>query len=371
MDVLQHRGPGRMSQYAAATDGDLGPLPYPIYFVNRHRARWKDLIGNENPPPVETLVDRMVIARDIWVVQTYVQLRRRGVTNVHLRGALAPGAINVVAYDDLTARQLPFNCYAICCRHDRGRPEICEQRIVQNKLNVVDPATDHYMPHWPQPGIIPREESRGDRIENAVYLGSKVYLQGPLSDPTLVPRLAELGVQFTPRFGDVRSQKADWTDHRAVDLVFAVRDCTRYDANQKPPSKLINAWLAGVPALLGPEPAFQQLRESDLDYIEVRTADDIVSAVRRLKENPALYHAMRENGLRRGADFTADRTARRWRDLLAGPIAQGYERWRRDETKLVWRTLKFVSRLPAHRRNRKRYRRQIHHGPRLLGPSST
>ena len=45
------------------------------------------------------------------------------------------------------------------------------------------------------------------------------------------------------------------------------------------PSKLINAWLAGCPGILGPESAFQQLRESELDYIEARTVDDIVNAV--------------------------------------------------------------------------------------------
>jgi hypothetical protein len=164
----------------------------------------------------------------------------------------------------------------------------------------------------------------------------------------------------------VKSKKADWTDHRAVDVIIAIRDCTIYDANNKPPSKLINAWLAGCPGVLGPEPAFQQLRESELDYIEARTVDDIVNAVGRLKNDPALYRAMRENGLRRGADFTAERTARRWRDLLAGPIAQGFERWRKAPVSFISRPLTFAMRLPAHRRERKRYRHEIHHGPRLL-----
>ena len=343
----------------------LAPLPHIVYFVNRDRRRWADLLGNIDPPPIESLSDRMVIARDIWVVQTYVQLRRRGL-DVRLADNLVPGAINIVSCDDLTIRQAPFNCYTVACRHDRGRPEICEQRIVQNKLNVIDPQTDHYLPHWPQPGILPRDPSRGDRIENATYLGSRLYMKGPLSDPTLAPRLKELGVRFAPRFGDVKSQKADWTDYREVDLVLAVRDCTIYDANQKPPSKLINAWLAGAAALLGPESAFEQLRQSELDYLEVRTVDDIVSAVARLQRDPALYRAMRENGLRRAQAFTADQTAQRWRDLLAGPIARGYERWRRAPLGVVWRPVKFATRLPAHKLQRRRYLRAIHRGPRLL-----
>ena len=37
----------------------------------------------------------------------------------------------------------------------------------------------------------------------------------------------------------------------------------------KPPSKLFNSWLAGVPAVLGHESAYRAERRSDLDYIEV------------------------------------------------------------------------------------------------------
>lgn len=342
----------------------LEPLPHPAYFVNRDRERWGDLIGNENPPPVETFSDRQIIAKDIWIVQTYVQLRRRGL-DVRLVNKIVRDAINIVTRDDLLATDLPWNSYIVTCRHDRGRPEICEQRIVQNKCNIVD-ETDHYIPHWPQPGIIGRDESRGERVESAVYVGSKLYMNGPLGDPSLPGRLKAIGVTFTPRFGGVQSRKTDWTDHRDVDVIIAIRDCTVYDANNKPPSKLINAWLAGCPAVLGPEPAFQQLRESELDFLEVRTLEEIVAAVARLKSDPDLYRAMRENGLRRGADFTAERTARRWRDLLSGPIAQGFERWRRAPLGAISRPLRFATRLPAHRRERKRYRHEIHHGPRLL-----
>ena len=364
--LLLHRGYVSVATapQAARTETPLPALPHTVYFINRDRARWGDLIGNLNPPPVETFSDRQVIAKDIWIVQTYSQLRRRGL-DVQLVDKLVPGAINICTYDDLVAKELPWNSYMVTCRHDRGRPGICEQRIVQNKCNVVD-ATDHYMPHWPQPGIIGRSESRGDRVETAVYMGSKLYMKGPLGDPSLPGKLKEIGVTFTPRFGDVQSKKADWTDHRDVDVIIAIRDCTIYDANNKPPSKLINAWLAGCPGILGPESAFQQLRESELDYIEARTVDDIVNAVARLKNDPGLYRAMRENGVRRGADFTAERTARRWRDLLAGPIAQGYERWRRAPLRMISRPLTFAMRLPAHRRERKRYRHEIHHGPRLL-----
>src|SRR5687768_4097428 len=75
----------------------LEPLPHTVYFLNRDRGRWGDLIGNLNPPPVETFSDRQVIAKDIWMVQTYVQLRRRGL-DVQLVDKIMPGAINLCTY---------------------------------------------------------------------------------------------------------------------------------------------------------------------------------------------------------------------------------------------------------------------------------
>src|SRR5688572_5688840 len=73
------------------TETPLEALPHTVYFLNRDRERWGDLIGNLNPPPVETFSDRQVIAKDIWIVQTYAQLRRRGL-DVQLVDKLVPEA---------------------------------------------------------------------------------------------------------------------------------------------------------------------------------------------------------------------------------------------------------------------------------------
>ena len=64
-----------------------------------------------------------------------------------------------------------------------------------------------------------------------------------------------------------------------------MRDLTESDYFAKPASKLVNAWHAGVPALLGPEPAYQALR-MQFDYIEIRSPEDAIREVIRLKENP-------------------------------------------------------------------------------------
>jgi len=86
----------------------------------------------------------------------------------------------------------------------------------------------------------------------------------------------------------------------------------------KPPSKLINSWAAGCPALVGPEQAFAALRRSPLDYFEVNSPHDVLAALKRLNAEPELYRAMIANGTARTRDFTADAVARRWEELFAG-----------------------------------------------------
>lgn len=70
--------------------------------------------------------------------------------------------------------------------------------------------------------------------------------------PAFAARLEALGVAF-----DVvhKGRAQDWRDYREADVVVAVRPFDSSLHAAKPPSKLINAWLAGVPALLGAEAA--------------------------------------------------------------------------------------------------------------------
>ena len=111
-------------------------------------------------------------------------------------------------------------------------------------------------------------------------------------------------------------QAIDWPDFREADLILAVRPGGRHRATNKPASKLVNAWLAGVPALLGPEVAYRDLRRSELDYFEVASVGEALAAVDRLLGDPDLYSAMVENGRARSVDFTAEAIVPRWGKLL-------------------------------------------------------
>jgi hypothetical protein len=71
-----------------------------------------------------------------------------------------------------------------------------------------------------------------------------------------------------------------------------------------------------VPALLGPEVAYRELRRSPFDYLEAGTRAEAERAVERLLAEPGLYAAMVENGRARAADYTAAAILPRWAELL-------------------------------------------------------
>jgi hypothetical protein len=129
----------------------LNPLPYPVYFVCQNFQKWEFLTNNEMPPPIEQLADRLIDANDVWSVQTYIYLKRRGL-QVYLVPNYVRGRICVTTYDRLTIKDFPFNSYVVACQHERARPEICEKRIVQNQLNVFSRLFAVYFFSWRMAG---------------------------------------------------------------------------------------------------------------------------------------------------------------------------------------------------------------------------
>lgn len=163
----------------------------------------------------------------------------------------------------------------------------------------------------------------GTRIETIAFNGDG--LSQAFQSSHFLEELDRLGFRFLNNSKEVGLSN-NWHDYQEVDLVLAVRD---HLALAKPASKLVNTWHAGVPALLGNEPAFRELRQSQFHYIEVLNPDDVFNAIKHLKSNSEVYRAMVHNGLKRAQEFTFDRIALQWRDLLSGPVAQEYYCWKK------------------------------------------
>ncbi|MDX2244401.1 MAG: hypothetical protein NW224_27315 [Leptolyngbyaceae cyanobacterium bins.302] len=336
----------------------LAPLPHPVYFVRNDPALCERFANVSQMPPFEEFYRAEWGGSSSWIVQTYLQLKGRGL-DVHLVPHYVPDTICVVSREELMKRRLfkslPFKSYLVVCQQDRPRPFICEHRIVQNQLNVLT-SRDHYLPHWSQPDLKVRDPARGDRVQNLVFKGRWYYLPEEYKSSEFVNQLDAIGIQFTTD-ADYNVDLQSWTDYSNADALLAVRQRSDLYLESKPPTKLINAWMAGCPALLGSEPAYQELRRSELDYIEVNSPQDAIQALQQLKNNPNLYRAMIENGWQRAKSFNPDAIALLWRDLLSEPVAIGYEQWRQQliPWKVLGRPLQFSLRLIQQEQERRHF----------------
>jgi len=339
-------------------------LPYPVTFVVKYPQRWTELF-EASMPDFDSLHTRIQTYEDCWIILTYLYLKQRNI-DVSIADRFIPGEICVVSSPDLAIRDLTFNSFVVGCRSDSFDPPLCDVAIVQNKANL-ESATDILIPHWTQPGLIPRLKERGNTIKNIAYKGDEVNLYEPFCSAEFQQELEKLGVILKIN-GRPRNEPVMWHDYRTDDLVLAVRDLTERDALAKPASKLVNAWTAGVPAMLGPEPAFRDLVQSELDYIEVKTPRAALEAIQQLKGQPERYQQMILNGLRRAEKFTVDNIAEQWYQALAGSIANQYKQWRRKT--LISRTSAFALRSIQHKVACRRLAEDHLHGHRIISGQS-
>jgi hypothetical protein len=112
-----------------------------------------------------------------------------------------------------------------------------------------------------------------------------------------------------------------------MDVIIGVRNFGTKPFFHKPFTKLINAWRAGVPAILSPDSAYQLLRKSELDYIEVKSQAELVEALKRLKQDKHLIEAMVTNGLLRAKELDNSDIAMKWRNLLDEVAPQALRQW--------------------------------------------
>jgi hypothetical protein len=320
-------------------------LRHPVYFVYRNLQNWPELIGDGPVPSPDDCAAKFFQGKTQWTVQTYMRLKARG-QNVHITDQYVPGQINVMHYDDLALRLRPDRGFVAVIQADRPRASAADVRIVQNMRQVKGP-DDLFIQHWPQPGLKPRDPSRGASVKRVGYVGAPMNLAEMYRTPEFAVGLRDMGLEWVARFDD-------HSDFRDLDCILAVRDSTMpMLLETKPASKLINAWMAGCVAVLGEEPAYKEIRNSPLDYFQATTPGAAVGALLKLKDDPSLFKQMAEHGRMRAQDFSVERMTLRWEELLAGPITGAFLRWK--EISAGKRTLVFGWRALQHKRHRRKF----------------
>ncbi|MFA9439057.1 glycosyltransferase [Uliginosibacterium sp. sgz301328] len=328
------------------------PLSH-IHFYSRKRFDvWRDL-EKLGPDDIAAGQARFRSGVDVWVVQTYLYvaaaLRERGL--VVTAGPQVPRDAIIVAHRDDLNRFFGglHRSFIVGVRADRSPVTVADIEILQNDLEV-SAAYQRYIPLWPQPGLLRRDAARAARVQRLAYFGRVDSLPPWMRSDAFLGELAKLEIEF-----DIRG--VAWNDYRDIDVVLAHRIEAPSMLAQKPATKLYNAWLAGVPALLAPEPAYQKLRQSPFDYLEVQGPEDVIAALTRIKNEPGLYAAMRAQCDARAPEFSIERIAQMWLTVL-GEAVEHYPAWRAGRASFAaWPD--YVRRLMQQKREAADFRQRI------------
>jgi hypothetical protein len=156
----------------------------------------------------------------------------------------------------------------------------------------------------------------------------------------LTQAISNTGLKFTV------SPRCRWHDYSHADVIVAVRPREKRSKHEdplgissqyrKPATKLYNAWLAGVPAILSPDIAYEDLRQTELDYLPAQNISEVLEALGRLKSDAMLRNAMIENGSFRGEAFKANKISEQWIEMLTTEIVPRYLAWLQSSARRRW-----------------------------------
>jgi hypothetical protein len=271
-----------------------------------------------------------------WTLQTYLRLKADGFP-CQLVSHLPDEGIILVHHNALRShknllkpkpRQL-----LICIKAEGKFYPYAQLQIVQNPGEVLTLKDSYYLPHWTQPGLISRHPLRGDCFENIAFFGHTDSLAPELQDSVWEQQLKALGLRWLPiinrnRWNNYNQIDNRWNDYSNVDAIVAVRSFDhRQTYPNKPATKLYNAWMAGVPALLGAESAYQAEGEKNENYLEVTSINDLIVTLQQLKSDLALRQTLVKNGYSRVPDILPETIIQKWRAFFQEFAFPAFERW--------------------------------------------
>ncbi len=252
----------------------------------------------------------------VWSQQTYCYLRESGM-KVQLSLEVNPAAINLAHGNVLRALEIDRNCFCVSLQADYPQYPLAQYHIVQNREQVGESCS--YIPHWPLPGQIPRNPERIG-VKKVAYQGARNFSE--LDESRLQHDLQKHGIAF-----EILDPE-QWCDLRDVDVLVGVRQFGRKRFRRKPPTKLINAWHAGIPFIGGWDSAYSQIAEPGRDYLRVSSYREMLSVIVRLKNDPALYRQLVEAGWRQASFYTKEAIVARWKQVLEMKVIPAYQTWK-------------------------------------------
>jgi hypothetical protein len=268
-----------------------------------------------------------VACAQCWIYQTWVALERSGFP-VRLTHAIPSEGILVTLTNLLTADfRVPERVLFVGVVADYLADARAHLHVVQNNAHARGLRHAAFMPLWPQPNLLARDRTRGDRFENVCFFGESSNLAPELADTRWQDKLRnELGLNF------IICRADRWHDYREADCVVAIRGFGRSSYLHKPATKLYNAWLAGVPFIGGMDSAYAADGEPGRDFLQAATPKELFDHLRRLQEDLSLRKQLVAAGTTSGRGFSFDATLQRWQRLLGETVPELAARWRKKSS---------------------------------------
>jgi hypothetical protein len=269
-----------------------------------------------------------------WSLFTYLSLRSSGL-DISCARNFVPNCVNLGHAAYLACLSPRPDAFVVSLQADYRRLSWADLHVVQNKSQIENRHM-FWLPHWPQPGLVPRAPSR-QCVKHVAYAGRSSMLAGFAEEWRR--DLSSIGLQF--RMLD----PANWNDFSDIDILLAIRSLDTRDYRTKPPTKLFNAWLAGVPLVAGNDCAFSQIGTPSEDYICVTSKAGALEAMKRLKEDAAFYSRLVARGTERANEFSREKITEAWVRLLSTDVQNHFSRWRlsRHRRSALWRWRVFRS----------------------------
>lgn len=281
----------------------------------RKQSEWS-AICRLGAPDVDALPDRFIDGIDVWIVQSYLIFKAAKLPfEIRFSDEIMADAVNILHRDEIHLKRNLHRGFILGIRADRPPLYMADLTVCQNRFFAAK-TNSLYLPQWPQPGLIPRDPKREDKLENIAFFGRRVNLDGRISGVDFQTFLSHRGLRL------VHDEKR-WHDYREVDASVALRRVPEIEICTKPASKLTNAWLAGVPSVLGDEPAYAELRRHPYDYLAVASPQDVLAALDRLRQKKE-YSKFKDQARRRAREFTREKTLREWVALLEKTVIPAY-----------------------------------------------
>lgn len=207
------------------------------------------------------------------------------------------------------------------------RPFQCEAPAYTSVQVWPNPTSAHrfrgaWLPLLPQRGIVPRDTGSGNRLETVALYANPANVPSWVQSETFTSGMGALGMRLV-----LHDRPETWHDFSDTDVVLCVRgrdDGWPPDDDErilrKPPTKLVNAWVAGSIPLVQPEQAYLDLVRLGHDALLVRSEQNVLEALAQLSDDPGLVGRLLGASVERGREFSTDRVLRLWTDLLASDL---------------------------------------------------